>query len=137
MTPPEHLIFFDGECGFCDKAVQWLLENDDDEVLYFAPLKGEIALQVLPQFEFSSELDSIVYVRHSDTEAEAFVYSDAIGEILKVLPMRWSWMRIAWMVPRVIRDAVYRSFAARRIQWFGRVDTCQLPDERQARRLLS
>ena len=85
----------------------------------------------------SPELDSIVYVRHSSTGVEAFIYSDAIGEILSVLPMRWSWMRIAWIVPRSIRDVVYRAFAARRIQWFGKVDACRLPDERQSRRLLS
>ena len=137
MTPPEHLVFFDGECGFCDRTVQWLLERDEQEQLYFAPLQGEQAREVLPQFEFPPELDSIVYVRHSSTGVEAFIYSDAIGEILKVLPKRWSWMRIAWIVPRSIRDVVYRAFAARRIQWFGKVDACRLPDERQSRRLLS
>ena len=137
MTQPQHLVFFDGECGLCDRTVQWLLNNDDNELLYFAPLQGQEAQRVLPQFDLPADLDSIVYVRHSDTEAEVFVYSNAIGEILKVLPIRWSWMRIAWVVPRVIRDSMYRALAARRIQWFGRVDTCQLPDERQARRLLS
>ena len=137
MTQPQHLVFFDGECGLCDRTVQWLLKNDDSEQLYFAPLQGEKAQKVLPQFDLPDDLDSIVYVRHSETKTEVFVYSNAIGEILKVLPIRWSWMRIAWVVPRVIRDLVYRGLAARRIQWFGRVDACQLPDERQARRLLS
>ena len=137
MTEPQHLVFFDGECGLCDRTVQWLLNNDDNELLYFAPLQGEEAQRVLPQFDLPADLDSIVYVRRSDTEAEVFVYSNAIGEILKLLPIRWSWMRVAWVIPRVIRDSVYRALAARRIQWFGRVDACQLPDERQARRLLS
>jgi predicted DCC family thiol-disulfide oxidoreductase YuxK len=137
MTEPQHLVFFDGECGLCDRTVQWLLKNDDNELLYFAPLQGEEAQRVLPQFDLPADLDSIVYVRRSDTEAEVFVYSNAIGEILKLMPRRWSWMRVAWVIPRVIRDSVYRALAARRIQWFGRVDACQLPDERQARRLLS
>ena len=137
MTHPKHLVFFDGECGFCDRTVQWLLKNDDLEQLYFAPLQGELAQEVLPQFEFPPNLDSIVYVRHLDVEPEAFIYSDAAGEILRVLPARWSWMRIAWIVPRAVRDMVYRAFAARRIQWFGRVEACRLPDERQSRRLLS
>ena len=137
MNQPKHLIFFDGECGFCDKTVQWLLDKDDHEELYFAPLQGDMAKEVLPQCELPPELDSIVYVRHSTAGVEAFIYSDAIGEILRVLPKRWSWMRIAWIVPRSIRDSVYRTFAARRIQWFGKVDACRLPDEHQSRRLLS
>ena len=137
MSKPQHLVFFDGDCGFCDRTVQWLLKNDERELLYFAPLQGEEAQKVLPQFDLPPDLDSIVYVRHSVTGVDVFIYSNAIGEILKVLPLRWSWMRIAWIVPRALRDVVYRAFAARRIQWFGRVDTCQLPDERQSRRLLS
>ena len=78
MTQPQHLVFFDGECGLCDRTVQWLLNNDDNELLYFAPLQGEQAQRVLPQFDLPADLDSIVYVRHSDTEAEVFVYSNAI-----------------------------------------------------------
>ena len=136
MKPPKHLVLFDGECGFCDKTVQWLLDKDDHEELYFAPLQGDMAKEMLPQFDLPPGLDSIVYVRHSPARVEAFIYSDAIGEILRVLPKRWSWMRIAWLVPRSIRDAIYRAFAARRIQWFGKVDACRLPDERQSRRLL-
>lgn len=136
MSLPEHLVFFDGECGFCDRTVQWLLKHDKAEVLYFAPLQGEQAKQVLPQFNLPEDLDSIVYVRQGTGGSEVFIYSAAIGEILRTLPAPWSWMRVAWIVPRFIRDAAYRSFAARRIQWFGTVDACTLPDERQARRLL-
>ena len=137
MKHPEHLIFFDGECGFCDRTVQWLLQRDKHEVLYFAPLQGELAKAVLSTVDLPKDLDSIVYVRHQNDLVKVFVYSAAIGEILRVLPIPWSWMRVAWLVPSGIRDAVYRAFAARRIQWFGRVDACRLPDENQARRLLS
>ncbi len=138
---PTHLVFYDGNCGFCDHTVQWLLARDAKEVLYFAPLQGAVAASVLPQFGLPEDLDSIVYVhttRHGEAvESSVYIYSDAIGQILKTLPLPWSWLRVAWVVPKFLRDAVYKGFAARRIQWFGTVDACQLPDERQSRRLLS
>ena len=81
--------------------------------------------KVLPQFDLPLIWTALYMCAIPIQGAEAFIYSDAIGEILKVLPMRWSWMRIAWIVPRSIRDAVYRAFAARRIQWFGKVDACR------------
>ena len=134
---PKHLVFFDGNCGFCDHTVQWLLARDSKEQLYFAPLEGDMAGHVLSQFVLTEGLDSIIYVRTLNDVSEMFVYSDAIGQILKELPWYWSWLRVGWLTPRGIRDQIYKAFAARRIQWFGTVDTCQLPNERQARRLLS
>ena len=134
---PKHLVFFDGTCGFCDHTVQWLLARDSKEQLYFAPLEGDMAERVLSQFVLPDGLDSIIYVRTSNDMSEIFIYSDAIGQILKELPWYWSWLRVGWLTPRGIRDQIYKAFAARRIQWFGTVDACQLPDERQARRLLS
>ena len=134
---PKYLVFFDGTCGFCDHTVQWLLARDSKEQLYFAPLEGDMAERVLSQFVLPDGLDSIIYVRTSNDMSEIFIYSDAIGQILKELPWYWSWLRVGWLTPRWVRDQIYKAFAARRIQWFGTVDACQLPDERQARRLLS
>jgi predicted DCC family thiol-disulfide oxidoreductase YuxK len=134
---PKHLVFFDGNCGFCDHTVQWLLARDSKEQLYFAPLEGDMAGHVLSHFVLPEGLDSIIYVRTLNDVSEMFVYSDAIGQILKELPWYWSWLRVGWLTPRGIRDQIYKAFAARRIQWFGTVDACQLPNERQSRRLLS
>ena len=64
MTNPTHLVFYDGECGFCNHTVQWLLARDQREVLYFAPLEGEAASEILSKFSLPPELDSIIYVRN-------------------------------------------------------------------------
>ena len=41
----------------------------------------------------------------------------------------------AVLIPRPIRDAVYRGVAIRRYQWFGRSDACGLPSEALKSRL--
>lgn len=42
-----HLVLYDGVCGLCDRAVQFLLAEDRDGVLTYAPLQGETARAAL------------------------------------------------------------------------------------------
>ena len=137
MSLPKHLVLYDGECGFCNHTVQWLLARDRNEVLYFAPLQGDIAGQLMPQLELPADLDSIIYVRNTSEQLEAFIHSTAALEIVRVLPTPWSWLRLFIVTPSVIRDGLYKAFAKRRIRWFGRVDACDLPTESQSQRMLS
>ena len=137
MTNPTHLVFYDGECGFCNHTVQWLLARDQREVLYFAPLEGEAASEILSKFSLPPELDSIIYVRNLSDEPEVFILSSAALEIVRVLPAPWSWLAFCKLIPSLIRDGLYTAFAKRRIQWFGRVDSCELPTESQSQRMLS
>lgn len=135
MTP-EHLVFYDGECGFCDGTVQFLLKHDVDELLHFAPLQGELAQLLLPQHELPEGLDSIVYLHTISQQGSAYIHSDAIANIVALLP--WPWSLARWMrwIPKMIRDWGYQQFAKRRIRWFGKVESCTLPTESQSKRLL-
>ena len=38
---PSRLVLFDGVCGFCDRAVRWLIARDPAGRLRFAPPQGE------------------------------------------------------------------------------------------------
>ena len=42
-----HLVLYDGVCGLCDRAVQFLLAEDREAVLHYAPLQGEAARELL------------------------------------------------------------------------------------------
>ena len=81
---PEHLILFDGECGLCDKTVQFLLDKDKRGVLHFSPLQGEIADQILNERAHLRELDSILYVRTHNMHCEVFAHSSAVSELCSV-----------------------------------------------------
>ena len=39
----KYLVLYDGECGLCDRSVQFLLRHDKKGVLTYAPLQGEAA----------------------------------------------------------------------------------------------
>jgi predicted DCC family thiol-disulfide oxidoreductase YuxK len=41
------------------------------------------------------------------------------------------------IIPRPLRDALYRWFAARRYRWFGKSDTCRIPTPELRARFLA
>ena len=58
------ILFFDGECGFCDRAIRFAMSRDTHGRLYAATLAGETARASLPPF--SSVLDGVDF--HSPSE---------------------------------------------------------------------
>ncbi len=53
--------------------------------------------------------------------------SDAALHIALGLRMPWPPAFVAILIPRSVRDAVYRWIARNRYRWFGRTDACALP----------
>src|SRR5271168_1394048 len=67
--------------------------------------------------------DSFAFVANG----QAYVKSEAVLRIARELP-RWHWTWLFHFIPRVIRDAIYDLVARNRYRWFGRRDTCILPN---------
>jgi salicylate hydroxylase len=53
-----------------------------------------------------------------------YQYSDAAVCILRKLPFPWNGLSILGLVPRPLRDGIYRMIASNRYRWFGKRDTC-------------
>ncbi|MDH3405000.1 MAG: DCC1-like thiol-disulfide oxidoreductase family protein [Acidobacteriota bacterium] len=124
-----HVVLYDGECGLCDGAVQFLLKKDRARVLHYAPLQGSTAAVLRRRLRVPDEIDSLLFVRDAGTARETLlVRSSGVLAILDVLGGPWrvlSWLRV---VPRLLRDAVYAFIAKRRTVWFGRLDACRVPE---------
>lgn len=136
VTAP--ILFFDGECGFCDRAIRFAMEHDPHGRLYVATLSGETAGRALAPFsEMLRDVDSTVLYLPAlpGREASVQIYSDAALAVLRLLGGGWAALGIVGtIVPRVLRDAAYKAFAKRRFQFFGRVEACMLwPPEWRAR----
>lgn len=124
VTPPAAgpVLFFDGECGLCNRIVRLLLRLDRRGALRFAPLQGVTAqaylrAQGLPTEDF----DSLVFVpdwgRREHPEFllrtdGALAAARAIGGWGRVL----SWARV---LPKSWRDAAYKVIARWRYRLWG------------------
>ena len=61
---------------------------------------------------------------------EIFFKSEAALMIIKKLAIPWRLISVFKIVPLRFRDAIYSFIAARRYRWFGRRDTCKVPNEK-------
>ncbi len=68
----------------------------------------------------------------------AWTDSDAIGRVLGELGVGWRMLAAALMIlPRGLRDGLYRVIAVNRYRWFGRHDVCLMPTAAQRDRFLT
>ena len=131
------MVLFDGLCGLCDKSVQWLLENDPEGRLQFAPLQGETAAEVIARHpEIPEGLDSIIYVEKDGDKENVYWRSRAV--FMLSLHLQTGWRVLSWFrfVPSFIADVVYRMIAKMRYKIWGKLDTCRVPTPEERARFL-
>jgi predicted DCC family thiol-disulfide oxidoreductase YuxK len=139
MTVANPIILYDGVCGLCNGLVQFLLKHDKDGRLRFASLQSDFAEKVLRRHGFDAkDLDTVHVVENYDQLGELVLQrSDAILRAGRELGGFWSASSsVAGIVPRALRDLVYRLVATNRYRVFGKYDTCMLPDPSQRSRFL-
>jgi predicted DCC family thiol-disulfide oxidoreductase YuxK len=117
------VVFYDGDCGLCDRSVKGLIKLDKARRLRYATLQGETATRLMGEPQGPAEgwaiklLDDQGLHDGSTAALRAASHAGGVGVIAKVL----------LFVPRFIRDGVYRWIARNRYRWFGKVDACLLP----------
>ena len=134
---PDRLILYDGECGFCDRSVQWVLARDRKERFLFAPLQGETASALRARHKaIPANHDSMVLVRRENDLERVFLRSAAVLRVAAELPGVWSIVGLLRILPVWLMDCFYRPVAALRYRIFGRVDRCRLIRPEEAHRFL-
>lgn len=129
-TPqPSPILFFDGVCGFCNRAVQFVLRHDRAARFRFAPLQGDLAHSLLARHgRDARDLDTMYLALDAGTDHERLLAkSDAVMAVLRELGGWWALLAAARIVPRALRDRAYDVVARNRYRWFGRYDACPLP----------
>jgi predicted DCC family thiol-disulfide oxidoreductase YuxK len=122
-APSLPILFYDGQCGLCARAVQWSLARDRHGAVRYAPLQGETYAR-LPAADKPGDVDTVVL--HDGDGLH--VRSEAVLRLLRHLGGRWAMAaRLGRLLPRVLRDAAYRFVARRRMAWFGAADQCRVP----------
>ncbi|HEV8203301.1 MAG TPA: thiol-disulfide oxidoreductase DCC family protein [Pyrinomonadaceae bacterium] len=139
MDSGHPIILYDGVCGLCNQMVQFLLKHDHDGRLYFASLQSDFAAKVLQRHGFDpKDLDTLHVVENFEQPDECVLQrSDAILRAGRELGGLWSGLSsVGKVIPRPLRDVVYRFVARNRYRVFGKYDTCMLPDPKQRSRFL-
>ena len=125
-------VFFDGECLLCNGFVDLIMRIDKASLLRIAPLQGATAQKLLPSLPENTEDWSIYYIE----AGKIYDQSDAVLRVLHRLGGIWYWLGFARVIPRSIRNFVYRIIARNRYRWFGRRATCRMPTDQNKARFL-
>jgi predicted DCC family thiol-disulfide oxidoreductase YuxK len=138
-TPDSHpIVLYDGVCGLCNRLVQFLLKHDSHDRFRFASLQSEFTSRLLTRHGVDPlDLDTVYVVRNYDQPDETLLArSDAILYMLKQLGGVWSLAGVARVLPKALRDAVYKIVARNRYRVFGKHESCMLPEPQHRAKFL-
>jgi len=131
-TKNSGILFYDGVCGMCNGLINFMLAEDKNQTLLFAPLQGKTAYKNVDS-KYLVKLSTIVYQEKDKTYTE----TNAIIHALYAMGGIYKLAIVLKLIPKFIRDKVYLFISANRYNWFGKTETCQIPSLETRGRLLA
>ena len=126
----KNIILYDGVCDLCNRLNRFVLPKDSKNAFLFASLQSSFARDILIRYGRNPEdLDSFYIIvdyglpsEHLLSRAQAALFVlNCIGGIYKLAG-------IMKVLPKGVLDWGYNFVAANRYRWFGRYDTCLMPE---------
>ncbi len=127
------ILLFDGHCNLCNAWVQFIVKRDTAGTIRFASLQSGAGRRLLEEHKIDENyIESLVFF-----EEERFsVSSTAALRTLSYLDVWQKHLIFLTVVPRSLRDLVYRFIARNRYKWFGRREQCMIPTTELSKRFL-
>lgn len=133
VSTDHNVILFDGVCNLCNGVVQFIITRDKRNVFRFASLQSEYGKRALSNFGLDGEHLRTIFLVQSTGVLQQ---SDAVLEIARNLTSGWSFLYGFKIVPRFLRDFIYRMIANNRYRMFGRTESCMIPTAELAHRFV-
>jgi predicted DCC family thiol-disulfide oxidoreductase YuxK len=134
MSQATDRLVYDGGCGLCHRAVNFVIAHDPaGELFRFTPLESDLVGELLPPGMTREALPDSMLVVTAD--GRLLMRSDAALHIGRRVGGIWGFLaRLGGIVPRFIRNAVYDGIASIRHKLFDKPkDSCPMlpPDLRR------
>ena len=130
----QKIILFDGVCNLCNSSVIFVLQREIKPIFKFASIQSETGKQLLHWCGLPGDYsEAVVLIDH----AKVYLGSTAALKIGSTLKFPWSALSGAGLlVPKFIRDGVYKQIGLYRYEWFGKREFCMVPTEQLKARFL-
>ena len=124
------LLFFDGECAFCNRWVNRVKEADRAHRTRFGTKQGPTFQRLAQAHPEIAQVDSVVLaVRRADGSEDFLVRAPAIAKVIEGLPEFRFFSVMLTILPSFITNIGYRIFSKLRTPLFGRWHHCRVPLE--------
>jgi predicted DCC family thiol-disulfide oxidoreductase YuxK len=129
---PDRVVLIDGQCVLCSRSARFVIDRDPAATFRFVAVQESYGRALAERLGIDlafPETNAVIL------GGSAYFKSDAVIEVLSRLP-GWSWVRLARIVPRTLRDALYDLIAGNRYRRFGQTAECLMPTPDIARHFL-
>lgn len=130
-----NLLLFDGVCNLCNSTVLWVIKQDKNAKIRFAPLQSQVAQGYLKQYNFNLKtFNSLIFI------TDEGVYTESEGALRLAQQLGGSYRVLATIglyFPTFLRDSVYRFVAKNRYKIWGVREACMLPTPELKSRFLA
>lgn len=125
-----HILFFDGECRYCNRWVQWVVDRDKNRCFRFASIQSEFSEKVFRYLNIEiKDFNSIAILIHTNSGYKILKKSDAVAFIFSVLKPDALLYKLIKVLPRLFSDVGYSCVAA--IRKIIPVSDCRLYEEEE------
>ena len=129
----KNIVYFDGVCNLCNGFIDWLVTHDHNCKFHIASLQGQTAKIRLPE-NFQESMNSVILEKNGNFYSE----STAVLLILKELSFPYKLIYDLFiLVPKFLRDFVYKQIAKNRYFLFGKKESCRVPSEQEKEKFLT
>jgi len=133
-----HIVLYDGICGLCNNFVKFVVRHDQNQKFLFASLQSDFAYRALSKHNRNpKDLNTIfVIVDYGLKSERLLVRSKGAIYVLSELGNAWRLCALFNLFPDSLLDAAYNLIAKYRYSWFGKYDSCQMPDTATSTRFI-
>lgn len=127
------LIIYDGICHLCNRSVNFILKQDRKKIFCFTPFQSSFASNLLKDnsIDINAMETVILFI-----DGKFYTRSDAALKIALLLGGKWILFYPLYIFPKFIRNGFYNIIARNRYKWFGKVDSCLIPNHETQERFI-
>jgi len=125
LMEEKKIVIYDGECGFCNASVRFLLNQKPSDVIRFVSHQSHLGSELRKRYQVTEGVDSIVFVAGNQYYAK----SKAIFMILEETDSAWKYLSLLKYIPALISDFCYDVIASNRHRITD--NTCQILTEEE------
>lgn len=105
------LVLYDGDCGFCNRSVAFILKADRSSRIHFASIQSDFTKELFQKNGWSKpDLSTFYFLENG----RLYSKSEAALKLTKYFSFPYILLYVFIIVPRRIRDAMYDWVAQRR-----------------------
>ena len=129
----KHYVFYDGECGFCNFWVHWILKKDSKNNFLFASLQSNFGQQFLS--ERNLELKNLNTLYLWKPENYYLQKSQAVFKISEIIGGRYKLLSYLKYLPTGLGDFFYDRIAENRQKLASQA--CEIPTAEERKKFIN